>query len=262
MKILLAMPAYNEATHIGRVLKDVQTYIRDILVVDDGSTDATLEVLRSFPEVTTLHHPTNMGYGQSLIDAFKHAGTHHYDWVITMDCDEQHAPDHIPQFIQAAQENNADIISGSRYLATLNGADIPPPQRRAINMTVTSLLRCQLGLQLTDAFCGFKAYRVEALRTFHVTDTGYAMPLQVWAQAARAGLRVLELPIRLIYNDPSRHFGGTLDDPHVRLMHYVTVLREEMGGFRCSCLQNATECPTGVRIAQMFSAAHEKSSAV
>jgi glycosyltransferase involved in cell wall biosynthesis len=242
MRFLLAMPAYNEEPHLMKVLEGVRRYIGNILVVDDGSIDGTSEILCAFPDVTALRHQTNQGYGRSLIDAFDHAIRHSYDWVITMDCDEQHAPDHIPEFIDAARRDDADIISGSRYLVEMTGSDVPPPPRRAINMNVTALLRCQLGLNITDAFCGFKAYRVNGLKRLHLTDTGYAMPLQVWVQAARAGLRIRELPIRLIYNDPNRHFGGALDDPHVRLMHYVTVLRNEMGQFRCDCFDRGTEC--------------------
>jgi glycosyltransferase involved in cell wall biosynthesis len=250
VRFLLAMPAYNEASHLPDVLPGVQRHIRDILVVDDGSTDGTPEVLRSFPAVATLRHPTNRGYGQSLVDAFDYAIRKGYDWVITMDCDEQHAPEHIPEFIREALKDDADILSGSRYLVAFEGTDIPPPARRAINMNVTALLRCQVGLELTDAFCGFKAYRVQGLKHFRITDTGYAMPLQVWVQAARAGLRIRELPIRLIYNDPNRHFGGALDDPHVRLMHYVTVMRNEMGAFRCDCFDKGIECRTTRRIAE------------
>ena len=68
------------------------------------------------------------------------------------------------------------------------------------------------GLNLTDAFCGFKAYRTSALAQFEITDDGYAMPLQVWVQAAAHGLTVVEVPVPLIYLDESRAFGGSLDD--------------------------------------------------
>jgi hypothetical protein len=64
------------------------------------------------------------------------------------------------------------------------------------------------------------------------------MPLQLWVQAARAGLTIREIPIRLIYNDPNRYFGGDLDDHHIRLMHYVNVIKTEMGGFHCDCFED------------------------
>src|SRR5262249_4762732 len=77
-----------------------------------------------------------------------------------------------------------------------------------------------LGLNVTDAFCGFKAYRGSALRSLQITEDGYAMPLQVWVQAAAQGMTIVEVPVPLIYLDESRAFGGSLDDAHFRLEHY------------------------------------------
>jgi dolichol-phosphate mannosyltransferase len=85
-----------------------------------------------------------------------------------------------------------------------------------------------LGTLLTDSFCGFKAHRVESLRRLRPTVRGYAFPMQFWVQAAAAGLRVRELPVRLIYNDPTRTFGGRLDDAEARLRHYRRVLHREV----------------------------------
>ncbi len=81
---------------------------------------------------------------------------------------------------------------------------------------------------MTDSFCGFKAYRVEALKRLSLDVAGYAMPLQLWVQVVDRGLRIREIPVRLIYNDPNRHFGGGLDDPKSRLAHYISVLDEEL----------------------------------
>ena len=97
-------------------------------------------------------------------------------------------------------------------------------------------------LNITDAFCGFKAYRVSVLRGLNLTIPGYAMPLQLWVRAARAGLRIRELPVRLIYNDPNRHFGGQLDDPRARLQHYFDVLSAELGIDTAAPIQDETAC--------------------
>jgi len=87
----------------------------------------------------------------------------------------------------------------------------------------------RLGLQLTDAFCGFKAYRRDALEKLRITETGYAMPLEVWVQAAQAGLSIVELAVPLIYLDESRSFGGSLDDAQTRLNYYYEVLERLAG---------------------------------
>ncbi len=228
MRYLLAIPVFNEANTLPAVLAKVRPWVSDILVVDDGSTDDTPRLLRRERGLTVIRHVDNRGYGQSLSDAFRYAIEGGYDWLITMDCDEQHEPAHIPEFLQAAAADDADIISGSRYLKDLNGNDRPPADRRAINQIITDLLNELLGLDITDAFCGFKAYRVSALDRLSITVPGYAMPLQLWAQAAWLGLRVREIPVRLIYHDLSRCFGGSLDDPDKRLLYYYDVLIHEM----------------------------------
>jgi dolichol-phosphate mannosyltransferase len=225
---LLAIPVYNEEAHIARVLREARRFSRDILVVDDGSTDRTPHLLREHPTVRVISHPENRGYGKSIADAFAFAQRSQFDWLITMDCDGQHEASHIPRFLAEAARGDADIVSGTRYP---HGYDVDasvPPDRREINQYITGVLNRRLGLDLTDAFCGFKAYRVSALRDVRITVPGYAMPMQLWVQAARAGLQIRELPVRLIYNDPTRHFGGILDDPAVRLRHYLDVLESEL----------------------------------
>ncbi len=229
MRYLVAIPIFNEAASLMTVIRLVQRYAPDILVIDDGSTDETPRLLQSERGIYQIRHVDNRGYGQSLIDAFSFAVERGYDWLITMDCDEQHDPQRIPAFVQAAARDDADIISGSRYLSPMADDSLPPLDRRVINQKITDLLNELLGLGITDAFCGFKAYRVSALRQFDITVPGYGMPLQLWVQAARQGLRIREIPVRLIYKDPNRHFGGSLDDPDARLLYYYDVLVHELG---------------------------------
>lgn len=229
MHVLTAIPVFNEERHLAAVLEDIRRhYPHDILCIDDGSTDSTPDILRSRGDVMALTHPENRGYGQSLIDAFAFAARCGYDWLITMDCDGQHNPASLPRFIAEAARDDAEIISGSRYLRPLNGNDRPPPDRRKINAHLTGLLNSLLDLAITDAFCGFKAYRVCAMSRLELTVPGYAFPMQFWVQAVRAGLRIREIPVHLIYNDPNRHFGGHLDDPDARLQHYLDVLSDEL----------------------------------
>ena len=229
MRLLIAIPVHNERKYVVPVLHKVRQYHPgDILVVDDGSTDGTSQIVADTPGILSVRHPANRGYGQSLIDAFCFAQRREYDWVITMDCDEQHEPERIPEFVRQIETDQWDLISGSRYLQSMAGDDLPPTDRRKINATLTVRINRDLKLNITDAFCGYKAHRVEAMRKIHLDVPGYAFPMQLWPQVAAANLRLTEIPVRLIYNDPNRYFGGQLDDADNRLRHYLEVYKEQM----------------------------------
>jgi dolichol-phosphate mannosyltransferase len=227
VRILTAIPVYNEERHLDAVLDATRRYSPDILVVNDGSTDRTAELLARHPEVAVLSHERNRGYGAALTSAFSHALAHDVDVLVTMDCDGQHEPARIPVLLEAIHD--ADIVSGSRYLRDFRQDGAPPADRQAINRRITGELNDHLGLNLTDAFCGFKAYRREALAQLHITETGWGMPLELWVQAARMGLRIKEVGVPRIYLDPNRAFGGVLDDAEQRLAYYRRVLDNAYG---------------------------------
>lgn len=229
-KFLTALPVYNEESHVAEVLERVRAFSPDVLVIDDGSKDGTPYELAKFPWARVVTHSTNMGYGAALKSAFQFLIDSDFDALVTIDCDGQHEPRLIPDLV-AALTADVDIVSGSRYLAKLAGDSLPPVERRRINEILTRELNERLGLGLTDAFCGFKAYRVEALSKFEITDLGYAMPLQVWVQAAALGMRIVEFPVPLIYLEEERSFGGALDNSQYRLAHYRDVLSRELEKF-------------------------------
>jgi dolichol-phosphate mannosyltransferase len=142
--------------------------------------------------------------------------------LVTMDCDGQHEPSRIPLLLEAIPD--ADVVSGSRYLRDFHQDGAAPQDRRRINMTITRELNERYGLNITDAFCGFKAYRREALAKLHITETAWGMPLQLWVQAAHAKMRVKEVAVPRLYVDPTRAFGGVFDDAEQRLAYYREVI--------------------------------------
>lgn len=222
MRVLTAVPVYNEERYVEGVLREVRRYSPHILVVNDGSTDGTPEKLAAEPGIEIITHPKNRGYGAALVSAFDYAVRHCYDVLVTMDCDGQHQPERIPVLLEAIHD--ADIVSGSRYLRDFRQDSPAPHDRRFINHQITSELNHRYRLQITDAFCGFKAYRREALEKLHITEISWGMPLQLWVQAARAGLRVKEVGVPRVYLDPTRAFGGVLDDASERLAYYHQVI--------------------------------------
>ncbi|MBT6848275.1 MAG: glycosyltransferase family 2 protein [Planctomycetaceae bacterium] len=222
-RFLTALPVFNEVQYVNEVLDLVKQYSDDILVVDDGSTDGTTEQLQKRDDVRIVTHTENQGYGAALRTAFEYALEHDFEIIVTIDCDGQHEPQRIPEFV-AACNKSVDIVSGSRYLAQFPDDTPPPEQRRKINQTVSAELSRRLNIKLTDAFCGFKAYRTASLDKLTPTENGYAMPLELWVQAAQANLNIIELPVPLIYLDEARSFGGVLDDAATRLEYYHLVL--------------------------------------
>jgi dolichol-phosphate mannosyltransferase len=141
-----------------------------------------------------------------------------------MDCDGQHEPSRIPVLLEAIHD--ADLVSGSRYLRDFRQDTLAPEDRRRINFTITAELNERYTLGITDAFCGFKAYRREALAKLCITETSWGMPLQLWVQAARAGLRIKEVGVPRLYLDPNRAFGGVMNDAEQRLAYYRKVIAE------------------------------------
>ncbi len=230
-RVLTALPVYNEAAHINGVLDEVRAHACDVLVVDDGSTDKTPELLSTRTDVTVLSHEQNMGYGAALRTAFDFACEQDYEVLVTIDCDGQHEPRLIPEMADAVfppSGKTVDIVSGSRYLKSFPGDSAPPADRRRINVEITRILNERLGTKLTDAFCGFKAYRVSSLKRLDITEKGYAMPLELWVQAVALDFVIVEFPVPLVYLDLHRSFGGSLDDANRRMAYYLDVIERQM----------------------------------
>ena len=237
-RTLVALPVYNEESHILDVLDQVRRYSDEILVVDDGSSDRTPEILSTQTDLRIVTHEQNLGYGAAIRSAFDYAVDEGFDVLVTIDCDGQHEPRLIPELAAAVfpdGEPAVDIVSGSRCLEEFSDNSQPPEERWKINMEITQILNERLKLSLTDSFCGFKAYRVVSLSQFEITELGYALPLQLWAQAVAANLRIVEFPVPLVYLEEERSFGGSLDDAQRRMAYYQEVLKQEMAALSLPC---------------------------
>lgn len=246
MKTLVALPVYNDGSSVGGVVRGIREYLPapdvDIIAINDGSTDDTAAELLKVPGISILTHPKNLGYGAALATAFHHAIAGGYEALITIDADGQHDPVYLTKLLQALE--HCDIASGSRYLRHHEKDTLVPGDRRRINHTITQELNDKLGLSLSDAFCGFKAYRVEGLKRLNITELGYAMPIQLWVQAVREGLVIREVAVPRIYLDPNRSFGAHLDQAEARLAYYRQILEREIA----KCSPFAIESCSGILI--------------
>jgi dolichol-phosphate mannosyltransferase len=226
----VVMPVYNEEPTVAEVLAAVRArFDGPVVVVDDGSTDRTGERVAARGDVILVRHTENRGYGATLRSGFAAALALGAATIITMDCDGQHEPRHITEFCDELERCGSDIVSGSRYMPASGEAGRVPPDRRAVNAHIAAIVNEVTGWGLTDAFCGFKAYRADALRRIQVDEPGYAMPLEFWARAWKAGLTVCEMPVERIYMDHDRSFGQDLDDPERRTAYYLNVWQRALG---------------------------------
>lgn len=224
MQIWIAIPVHNEAPTLESVLRGCSTWGYPLLVVNDGSTDASPEIAQRYAHV--LHHPRPLGYGHALRTAFQFAYTHHIDVLITLDADGQHPPQWIPKFLHTLQKTNAWVVSGSRYHPQSPSLHTPPPDRRRINRWITYYLRRFWDLPITDAFCGYKAYTLQALSILKdIQENGYAMPLEAWIRLACAHAPIVEIPVPLLYPNPERQFPQNIQTMWDRWRYYVSTLR-------------------------------------
>ena len=226
MRFAIIVPVFNEAPTLEKILHRLSEFKNaDVVIVDDGSDDATPSILERLSVKAIIRHPRNEGYGKSLMDGFEFVKANDYRFCVTMDADEQHEPGFVPCFLEHLDK--FDIVSGSRYLNPLLATDHPPQDRLEVNRVITEKLRLMTGYNLTDSFCGFKGYQVQALRKLNLTETNYGFPIQFWLQAAKAGLKVTEIAVPLIYKDYSRNFNNQFADWEERLNHYLRVMERE-----------------------------------
>ena len=225
-RYLLVLPAFNQMDRISEIICEAKKFDVEILAIDDGSTDDTGQILSGIKEINKIYNKNNLGYGQTLINSFQYGIKNGYDFLITMDTDGQHLPAEIPAFIKEAP--NWDIVSGSRYLNNTVRDSNVPQDRYDINKKITLKINEITKFNITDSFCGFKAYSVNSLKKLSIDEPGYGMPLQLWIQAWKHGFRIKEIPVRRIYKDFTKRFGAGLHNAEVRLKYYNSIIENEL----------------------------------
>jgi glycosyltransferase involved in cell wall biosynthesis len=195
-RCLVVIPALNEEASVGLVVKSVREIDPDahVVVVDDGSTDATSDVAKAAgADVIVL--PFNIGVGGALRAGFRYARRFGYQYVVQVDGDGQHNPDHIPELLAGLAD--ADVVIGARF-AGVGDYEVRGPRRLAMKLLARSLSR-RTGERLTDTTSGFRAFNRRAVELFAVDypaeylgDTVEALVI-----AARAGLKVKQIPVEM-----------------------------------------------------------------
>jgi glycosyltransferase involved in cell wall biosynthesis len=192
----VVIPAYREEGRIGSVVRSVLPYCRDVIVVDDGSDDAT------GPEAAqagalVLVQPTNMGKALALKRAFSHAREHGFECALTMDGDGQHDAADIPGFLDAYDGNSAPVVVGNR-MTNPRGM---PFVRRMTNMFMSRLLSRRMGQHVPDTQCGYRLVRCDLLPDPLPGSERFAGESESLVRMSAAGVRFASAPVRVIYRD-------------------------------------------------------------
>jgi glycosyltransferase involved in cell wall biosynthesis len=189
------IPAYNEEKRIAQVVRGVREHIPDVIVVDDGSHDATASHAEKSGAVV-IRHDANKGKGMALRTGFSHALSRNFAAVLTLDGDGQHAPDEIAKFLSAFETDSGDIIIGARLW---DRAAIPR-YRYIPNQIGIYCISKAAGCRIDDTQSGFRLYRREVLEKITLATTGFETETEVLIRAGKAGFRIHSLPVSAIYH--------------------------------------------------------------
>ncbi len=227
IKVVATIAVLNEEDNLPHVLSRMPGNI-DVIVVDDGSTDGSARICRSYG-ARVVRHPQNLGQGTGVITGVLACLMGDYDIIIELDGDGQHDPADIPRFVATMESSDADIVVGSRILGS--NYDGAPFFRRRFLPYFTWVINQVTSYDLTDSMCGFRAFRVSSLRKVDHILTEMQEPQYIAAEMfirfSRAGLKVTEIPIDLSDRGSGLSYKG-----FVRYGWGVTraILRTTLGG--------------------------------
>lgn len=197
----MVIPAMNEEAVIHDVVAEVVRDGWSVVVVDDGSRDQTASRARA-AGAAVVRHPLNLGQGAALQTGIDFAVKRKARNVVTFDADGQMAADDIPALVEAL--DGADVVLGSRFLGKVEGAGT---RRVAFLKGAVAVSNRLSGLKLTDAHCGFRAFRAEHAPRLRMVQNQMAHASELLRKIKKSGLRVVEVPVTIRYTDHSRRKG-------------------------------------------------------
>lgn len=220
-KICIVVPTYNNEGSVGQVISNILEYSSDIIVVNDGSTDSTLEILRTFSSsIHLVSYERNKGKGAALKRGFREALAQGYEYAITIDSDGQHYPSEIPAFVKAIVENPGAIIIGQRDLSAV---DINGKSAFA-NKFSNFWFAVQTGRKLNDTQTGYRAYPLKSLHGLSFLTSRYEAELELLVFAAWRGVKIVSMPISVYYPPQSErvsHFKPALDFTRISILNTI-----------------------------------------
>ena len=208
MGICIVIPAFNAALTIRQVVVESLQSGLPVLVVNDGSTDSTVQEIEGLP-VTLLSHETNRGKGAALRSGFAWAQEHGFEGIVTLDSDGQHDPTAIPRLISEAIDGGFDIVLASRFSQFSEMAGL----RRYWNRFGAWCMMKRTGFDINDSQSGFRFYSARLLRDLRLESEGYELEMEILMKAWRGGFRIasIAVPARVADGRETSHFRPVRD---------------------------------------------------
>lgn len=234
-RICVVIPTYDNAGTVMDVIERARKYIKDIIVVDDGSADATPSLLSSAKGITVVTHGRNRGKGRALLSGFAKARELGFDSVITIDADGQHYPEDLPLFIEAAERMPGAIIVGSRGFGHKNMA----AKSKFANRFSNFWFALQTGIRLPDTQTGYRLYPLSRLRGLGLITSRYESELELMVYAAWHAVPVRPIDVRVHYPKPEErvsHFRPGLDFTRISLLNAGLTIAALVYGYPCKLI--------------------------
>ena len=190
------IPAYNEAKHLGDVVRRARGELDHVLVVDDGSTDETAAQARA-AAAELIVHPENRGKGESIKAGLRYWLERDFTWVVILDADGQHRPEEIDRMLSAAESTGASLLVGNR----MNDVSSMPLVRRMVNRYMSEKISRVCGQQIPDTQCGFRMIHRDLIPTVLTGTNRFDYETEMLILASRNNFRIGSVPITTVYSD-------------------------------------------------------------
>jgi glycosyltransferase involved in cell wall biosynthesis len=215
------VPTYNNHKTLKRVLDSILEFTQNIIIVNDGSTDGTSEILKEYVHLTQIHHAKNSGKGIALRNGFKKAIELNFEYAITIDSDGQHFPSDIPGFIEEIQQQPNSLLIGSRNMAQEN----VPKKSSFGNKFSNFWFKFETGIKLSDTQSGFRLYPLRLIPKVFYTNK-FEFEIEVIVRSAWKGIVVKNIPIQVLYDPAERvsHFRPFKDFTRISILNTVLVI--------------------------------------
>jgi glycosyltransferase involved in cell wall biosynthesis len=225
------MPTYNNEQTLAQVINAVLEHLPSVIVVNDGSTDNTKEILKAYKgKIEFVSYERNRGKGYALSRGFERAEQLGCTHVISMDSDGQHYASDIPQFVKAAEENPTSLIVGSRNLTQ----DNMPSKNTFANKFSNFWFAVQTARRLPDTQTGYRLYPLQKMKRLRPLTSRYEAELEMLVRCAWRNIRIVSIPIKVFYapkEERVSHFRPGVDFVRISILNSVFVLLAVVYGY-------------------------------